>query len=177
MSKTQTEYRKAHIQETYVHIDGQTGELLSTTEFKKTNVGAEPEYIKLYLKDLLYIAQLPQGLNSTLYSLLKRMNYEGQIILNSSIKKIICTELKKSMASLDKALSGFVLEKILIRKDKGIYLANPHLFGRGQWSDIAKIRLTIEWNPKGRIVEMPEITTKPNAIPNDSDSTGEEGNE
>ena len=37
---------------------------------------------------------------------------------------------------------------------KGIYQFNPYLFGRGNWSDIAKLRLSVKYDEdKGRTFE------------------------
>jgi len=139
-------------------IDRETGEVVQEVIVTQKNIGAEPEYIKLYINDLLYLSKLPQGLNSALFALIKRMNYEGHIVLNSAVKKVICIEIEKTMASLDKALSGFVKQGVLIRLDKGVYLANPYLFGRGKWQDIKRIRMTIEYNTLGRYISKPDIT-------------------
>jgi len=151
------EKRKVFQSHQQTTMDGSTGEVQNELVITSRHIGTEPEYIKMYIDDILHLSKIPQGLNQVLYALIKLMNYEGQIVLNSSVKKLICTQIGKSMATLDKALTGFVKEEVLMRVDKGIYLANPYLFGRGNWNDIKKIRLTIEWNSKGRFVSKPKF--------------------
>ena len=36
--------------------------------------------------------------------------------------------------------------KILYRVDRGIYRFNPYLFGRGDWQDVARLRLEIKYD-------------------------------
>jgi hypothetical protein len=45
----------------------------------------------------------------------------------------------------------------LIKRDRGLYLLNPHYFGRGDWKDIARIRYEIELTPTGKRITKAEI--------------------
>ena len=42
---------------------------------------------------------------------------------------------------------------ILIRKDRGVFLANPNIFGKGNWKDIEQLRLLLTYDSKGKNVE------------------------
>jgi DNA-binding MarR family transcriptional regulator len=119
-----------------------------TTIIKTTE---EPDFIKLYLDDILYYHDIPRSINPILQVFLKNMNYQNKLILNSSLKKHMAEEVKLTVASIDKAISKLVKGNLLIREDIGIFLFNPYLFGRGEWKDIVEIRNNITYNLKGRI--------------------------
>lgn len=114
--------------------------------------GDEPDYVKLYLDSILFIKSLPKGYNPILISFLKRMSYadKGQVIgFTPYIKKEICNELGVSKTRIDHAITDFVKGKILFRLGASTYQFNPHLFGKGDWNDIAEIRTAITFNATG----------------------------
>lgn len=123
------------------------------------NWGKEPNYIKLYLDTVLYLKDLPKGLNSILYALLKRMSYGNQLVLNAALKRQISKEIELSVSSINNAITKFVKGELLERIDTGLYRVNPHIFGKGEWKDIAKIRLEVTFDSEGKTV-MSEIERK-----------------
>lgn len=133
-------------------IDHETGNITEETRKQKLRVDREPTFIKLYLADLLYIRDLPAGLNGILLGLLQRMSYKNDIVINSAIKREIAEATNTKFSTVNKAITQFVKGELLIRKDRGLYLFNPHLFARGDWSDIQEIRATIRWNSSGRSI-------------------------
>lgn len=108
------------------------------------NWGREPNYIKLYLDTVLYLKDLPKGLNTILYALLKRMSYGNQLVLNAALKRQIAKEIELSVSSINNAITKFVKGELLERIDTGLYRVNPHIFGKGEWKDIAKIRMEVK---------------------------------
>lgn len=128
------------------------GELISKRANRTLSWGAEPPYIKLYLKDILYLTDIPNKHESVLYQLLKRMTYAGEkngmeVVVNSSLKRRIAKELGfKNIGSISNAITDLVKGKVLIRKDVGIYQFNSYFFGKGDWQDIANLRLEINYN-------------------------------
>jgi hypothetical protein len=118
-----------------------------TRQRKHSQVGKEPNFVKLYLKDLTHLRDLPGWVSGILYELLKKMDYNNEIILNSTVKNRIAKELGVVSKTIDNALGKFVQKQILLRQDKGIYLANPYLFGKGLWEDIEEIRMKVTYRP------------------------------
>ena len=47
-------------------------------------------------------------------------------------------------------MTDLVKGKVLFRVDKGVYRFNPYLFGKGDWQDIAKLRLEVNYDLKGK---------------------------
>lgn len=119
--------------------------------------GDEPNYIKLYLKDILYLHDMPTQYVGIVSALLKRMTFASEtegmcVILTSHIKKCICQEIGFTrVSSLDNAIQKLIAGKILYRIERSTYRFNPYLFGKGDWQDVAKLRLNVSYEEiKGR---------------------------
>lgn len=134
--------------------DANSGEVTHQIANNIIRWGQEPDYIKLYLQDIFYLSDVPKQYVSTMMSLLRRMSYAGEelgmcVVLAPVIKDAICNELGiKRRSSLDNILQKLIKGKIIFRVDRGVYRLNPYLFGRGQWSDIARIRTTVDYTPE-----------------------------
>lgn len=133
-------------------LDVTTGELLMNKTEKTSVVENEPDYIKLYLADIMKLSNVSRSTSEILYSLLRYMNYDNEIVIISAIKKKICKELKLGMETVNKALQTLMKRGILNRKDTGLYAVNPFVFGRGKWKDIKELRLSIIYNENGRTI-------------------------
>lgn len=138
-------------------IINKDGEILTKIKNRTLSWGAEPSYIKLYLQDVLYFSDMPSKHAKILYALLKRASYAGdkngmQVTLSSGLKRIIIQELNmKNIGSIDNALTDLTKGKILYRVETGVYNFNPWLFGKGDWQDISKLRMEVDYNDiKGR---------------------------
>lgn len=128
------------------------GEMVSKRANKVFSWGDEPAYIKFYLQDIMYIADMPRQYASLTSCLLKRVSYAGDkdgmcVVLVPRIKQAICEEMGwKRVSSLDNALQRLLAGKILQRIDRSIYRFNPYLFGKGDWQDIARLRLEVDYD-------------------------------
>jgi predicted transcriptional regulator len=137
--------QEIHTQE----IDFDSGELKHDFRQRTLQVEKEPDYVKLYLQDILKIKDLSKGSNAVLMALLRRMTYDNKIILIAAIKREISEELNIKMVTINKAIDSFLKTDIIRRTDRGIYVLNPYLFGRGSWEAVRQIRLTIHYTAKG----------------------------
>ena len=138
------------------------GELLNYDRNISYNIGSEPPYVKVYLETILYLKDLPKGYNPVLMCILKRLPWASQeqgIAINAALKRIIAKEVECSVSRVDHAITDFVKGELLYRMDTGLYRVNPNLFGRGEWSDIAKLRLEITFDSHGKTF-MGEIDRK-----------------
>lgn len=157
MAKTTIE---SQITDTTVLVDVSSGEVLQeethTQTASKTIRTAEPPYIKLYIEDMLYMADMPKTYTNITYSLAKRASYANEeeglcVALTPFIKEKICKECGwTETRSLNNALSKLVKGNIIKRLGTGTYQLNPYLFGKGEWKDIEKVRMTWEYNIHGR---------------------------
>lgn len=131
--------------------DLNTGEVKHEEELIDAYIDKEPDYVKLYLKDIVALNDLPKGLDRVINVLLKTMSYDNMIILNSFIKKQMTEELGyKTVQVLNNNINKLVNAEILYRKGTGTYQVNALYFGRGHWNDIQEIRLQQRYSNKGR---------------------------
>lgn len=149
-------------QRTESTVVNENGELLKYSENTTYNMGTEPPYVKLYLDTILYLKDLPKGHNPVLMGILKRLpwaNQEQGMAINAALKRVIAKEINCSVSRINNAITDFVKGELLYRMDTGLYRVNPNLFGRGEWADIAKLRLEITFDARGKTI-MGEIERK-----------------
>lgn len=131
-------------------VDSETGEVIEVISTNTFGVDKEPPYIKMYIDDIARLKELPPGMNKILMELIKGMGYNNVIPAYKPIKMMICRNLGIKIDYLNKAISTFYKKGLLIRLDRGIYLADPELFARGKWEDIKNLRLVINYTADGK---------------------------
>jgi len=137
------------------HIDTATGEIIG--EITVSKYKAEPSFVKLYLQDI----ELLNGIsnNGILGEFLKHMDYTNQIVVNSYIKRQVAERSGNTVKNVEKQMALYMKKQIWQRVDRGTYIFNAYLFGRGKWADVLKIRTVIDYQPKGRTITT-NITRK-----------------
>ncbi|MCC4276133.1 hypothetical protein [Marinomonas communis] len=143
-------------------FNAETGEITNEISSKVVQLPTEPPFVKLYIEDIAALYQLPDGTHRVLVELLKKLDYEGKISLNKTNKLSICEKVGyKTVASLDNYLSKHLVKKGIFRKEgTGVFIPDPHLFGRGKWQDIYKQRqawLKISYNENGERTVMSSL--------------------
>lgn len=142
------------------------GEIIESSESTTFNFGKEPDYIKLYLDDIMFIADISGWISKVMYKLIKSVSYadKGQyVIVNAGYKRIIADELGMKPQSVTNAINQLAKKKILIKKENGVFLLNPQFFGKGEWKDISKIRYEVELGEFGKQIKLLEKTEKEEA--------------
>jgi hypothetical protein len=138
-----------NITETMV-VDSNTGEVTNEVTTRTYKVPSEPHFVKLYLRDIIYLHDMPTALHGILHELLQIMDYDNLITVNSARKRLIATKLDIALSTISNGITSLVKANILIRRDVGMYVANPYLFGKGNWNDIYKIRLSVDYSIEGK---------------------------
>ena len=147
-------------------VNADTGEviqsIMNTTDVFRRADG-EGNFVKLYITDLGKLNRLQHKTMMVLLELVKTMDYKNEISISIGKKKEICKDLdiynlineQKILATnvIDQHITKLVKSGLLIRKDKGMYIANPHLFGKGKWQDIKAIRMQFEYNNSGSFIK------------------------
>ena len=159
--------KKNIVQQVEETIIDEHGEVKSNVRSTVVSIGAEPDYVKLYLQDILYLKNLQTNQSALLYELLTYLNYNNEIMLNSVAKQRIADKLGTTRQVVDNNLGKYVKANILERIGRGTFRANPYLFGKGSWKDISELRsknihLAINYNPNGSRDVKVEITNKDN---------------
>ena len=112
----------------------------------------EPEFIKVYLRDLMKLKDLTRTDAAVLYWLMQNSTYashrSGQcVILNGSVKEEMREMLGlKNRRSIDNALTALCKSELICRTAPSIFRLNPHIFGLGNWRDISKIIMIWEYD-------------------------------
>ena len=141
--------KKIYKQENSQTVDSVTGEVLQKTTVEKSMVEAEPNFVKLYIDDILKLKNVPKASNDVLNILVANMSYGNIVVMIKPIKDLIAEETGLKLNTINKAIQNLHSAGILIRKNKSVYLIDPTLFAKGKWEDIKKLRLTIDYNPDG----------------------------
>jgi len=122
------------------------GEVVTRSMTNTFKIPQEEDYVKLYLKHVHYLCNLPNGLDAVIYELLSKMNYENDIVLNAGIKKKIAKNIGKELNTVNQYISKLVHYGVLIRIDTGVYKLNPMFYGKGSWKNILELRESLEMN-------------------------------
>lgn len=139
-------------------VDVESGEILREEEILQGYGEKEPDYVKMYLKDITALKDLPKGLDKVIYELLKIMHYNNVIVLNAYLKREIANSLGyKSVQVLSNYLGKLVNAGILFKLGTGTYEMNAQYFGRGKWENIKEIRSQQVYTAKGKDIKV-EIT-------------------
>jgi hypothetical protein len=141
-------------------INYETGEVTEEKKHQISYVEREPDYVKLYISDILRLTNIPKGSNDIMLSILRRMTYNNDIALFAPVKREIASELGLKEITISKAIELFAKKSIILRKDRGLYIINPYFFGRGKWEDIKKVRLQIEYSKEGRMILKTEFVSE-----------------
>ena len=145
---------QVQFRESKTEVDYQTGEITKTEQVTSQKISAEPAYVKIYLDHITRLKDLPKCSTSILYSLVQSMTYNSLIVINASVKRMIAKEHGIGIQTISNAITRFVKDGLMVRKDTGLYMLDPNLFARGKWSDIEKLRnefleFSITYSPDG----------------------------
>ena len=129
--------------------DGETGELVNDVQKKIVKVPRTPDFVMLFTKHVTFLEQLGKTDNSVLFVILSHyVGQENLLFLSPQVRKKIASELSLDISSVNKAIKNLIKKEVIgFDKDEFLRL-NPHLFGKGNWEDIRKLRqeLTFEFD-------------------------------
>ncbi len=131
-------------------VKDEDGCVVSETKQTEFYVQNEPDYIKLYIKDVSRLNSLPNYVHIVLNSLMEHVTYSNTLIITAHIRRKIASGGEVSEEGIKKAITVLIEKGILKREARGHYLMDPFIFGKGKWNDIKQIRTTIVYSEKGR---------------------------
>lgn len=109
------------------------------------------ELLLQYTRDLLLLKGIQESLAELLVEILRKANYDNQIILNATIKTEMGEKMGYSLGTIDNALTRFVNDGLLIREGRGVYLPNKDYFwNRAEEDQIERIHLNISYEKAER---------------------------
>lgn len=129
--------------------DKNTGEVVETKKYKDL-----PNFVLTFTKDLGLFQNLTKHEILLTFEFLKVVNTNNEIMVTQGLKERISKNLNLAINSINPMISNLKKKKILAQKEdengkileRGNYLLNPRIFGKGKWEHIKKIRMEIEWN-------------------------------
>lgn len=124
-----------------------TGEIVENERKEIINYGRTEDFVMTFTKDLGYLKNLSRGEILVLMGFLKIVNRENEIILNVTIKERIAKDFDLNITSINQLISNLVKKKVITKtQGRGVYLLNTFLFGKGDWANVKKLRMNIEWD-------------------------------
>jgi len=136
------------------HLDGMTGEITSTTKTKVIKREKIPDFIMLFTAGtpLLRDANLTKREQLILNIILEKyVGFSNRVEISTVLRKNLKSTLSYSDSSIYKGINGLQKKNILVEynnnDENGIedaWYLNPHIFGRGHWNDIKKLRYELQ---------------------------------
>ena len=118
------------------------------------------ELLLQYTRDLLRLKGIQESLAELLVEILRKANYDNQIILNATIKNEMGENMGYSLGTIDNALTRFVNDGLLIREGRGVYLPNKDYFWkRAEEDQIERIYLNVNYEKAERLIAV-KLQTK-----------------
>jgi hypothetical protein len=141
-----------------IAVNFPTGNVVAQEKTQSYRIPQEPPYVKLYLDAIMYLCDLQERHANVLMAILRFApfaDFEHQfVIINRSIKLLIAKELGKSEHFVNHAIMELAQGKILLHNDvsprSASYQINPHIIARGNWKDIEKLRLHVDFDARGK---------------------------
>lgn len=130
-------------------VTNNSGEVVEEHNHQTFMIEREPYYVKLYIEDIGRLNGISTTQNKILLSFIRSMGYSNLIPTYKPIKMMIAKELNVSLNTINMAVSDFKKKGLFIPVARGMYIADPNLFGKGKWSDIKSLRLSIEYKKDG----------------------------
>jgi hypothetical protein len=144
-------------------VDLQTGEVSESSTTNVYRLPVEPPYVKLYLDDLCDLIKVPDSQKGLLLKLLKRLDFEGYILLTPRIRKDLAADMGVADQTFRNRLNDLCKAELLIRMGTNEYQANPKYFARGEWKTICARReafeLRITYSTLGRKLETNKLAS------------------
>lgn len=130
-------------------VTSDNGEVIEEHNHQTFMVEREPYYVKLYIEDIGRLNGISTTQNKILLAFIRSMGYSNVIPVYKPIKMMIAKDLNVSLNTINMAVSDFKKKGLFIQIARGMYIADPNLFGKGKWSDIKSLRLSIEYKEDG----------------------------
>lgn len=125
---------KAKKKPRYSVVDDETGEVIDHL-FKAPAKKQESEsYLKVFYRSALFRDDLSHSTKALLFALAAKMPYSNAgfpLHLSTYAKKQIEKEFGISIPSINRGLTELLNKKCIYRVERGEYLVNPYMFGKG----------------------------------------------
>ena len=138
-------------------VVGEDGITKGAEEYEEFLVGREPDFVKMYIKDIGKLMDLNKSDDKVLFCLLRSMDYSNTVVVDIYTKTKIMEELSMPINTINASIKNLHNAGILSRVIHGRYQVNPDLFAKGSWKNIQTIKMEIEYSSKGKTIKQVEI--------------------
>ena len=131
----------------YTVIDNETGEIVAESRSKPVVASDVENYLKVFYKNPLFRSGLSGSTFLALFALASHMPYStfpSSMQIDTGMRKKIEKEFGIGPSSLERYLSDLTKRNCLYRVERGKYIINPYLFGKGTGASILERRS--EWS-------------------------------
>ena len=142
------------------NVNHATGEIIEESSFSMVKFPQEPEYVKMYIKDLCAITSVNDSDQALLRHLLLRLDYEGFVLLSTRIRNSMARSLSITNKTLRNRLNNLVKADLIKPIARNEYRVNPNYFARGNWKSVCEQRLAYSMTISYSEEEGRSITTE-----------------
>lgn len=135
-------------------VSNETGEILEDDIEKRTRIGKEPPFIKIYTDCMLVLNHIDSSLSAPLIAFCHHMTWanDNRIVFrhmvrtDEFVRADVAERCGVSDSMVKKWIKKFVETEIFIpitvngKVKRGAYYVNPWVIGKGEWKDIYKLR-------------------------------------
>ncbi|NOQ32442.1 MAG: hypothetical protein GQ570_15140 [Helicobacteraceae bacterium] len=128
-------------------VDQQTGEITTTSSRRLSKASRTPDFVMLFSKHVAFLEHLTKGETVVLAEILaKYVGVENLLNMSPAIRATITKKLDVDKSYVNKAIKGLSAKEVIIKDDNGLSYLNPHLFGKGNWDEVEKLRHEIAYD-------------------------------
>jgi len=124
----------------------ENGQVLESVSEVVTKTPQTPDFVMAFTRDLGYLQNISGGASKLLFGLIASVDRNNEITLNMARKKRIAVQTGLKLSSLNGLLAQLKKKEVILSTERGIYILNPFLFGKGKWKNVQKMRMTIEYD-------------------------------
>ena len=121
------------------YIDIETGE-----------IRYEPDFVKLYIKDLCKIKGLSGIQNEMFKFMLRNMNHENLVSYGATSKKLFLNENGIKSTTFNNNISGLIDSKLIERVSKGEFRVNKKYAVKVDWTKVQEIKWETTYSETGK---------------------------
>lgn len=121
-------------------INHETGEIVNTEKVYTKSIEVEPAYFKVYVENVCIIAGVSGSAVGVLMSLVKYVNYNGNLIIVKRVRQDVAKECGCTEGHVKNTIKKLVDKGILRCSERTVYTVNPQIIAKGRWRDIQKLQ-------------------------------------
>lgn len=145
--------RKIFTEEVTHTLDHTSGQITQSSRSNVMSVARTPDFVMAFTNDLGYLANISGGASKLLFGLLTYLDRNNEVALNKARKDEIAKKIGVNTTSIQPFLSQLLKAEVILRKSdesgvplQGVFTLNPYYFGKGQWKNVSKLRMMIEYD-------------------------------